>query len=101
MSPLDEVIRVPDDESSQERFPEFLEEGVEVPFGQLSPDTLRNLISEFVTREWEETGFSHDTLEDKIEQVMAQLKSRKAKVVFDLTTKTCNIIPGENVQRRK
>jgi uncharacterized protein YheU (UPF0270 family) len=101
LSKSDEVIRVPDDESPHERLPEFLEEGVDVPVEQINPDTLRNLISEFVTREWEEFCFSPDTLEDKIEQVMDQLKSKKAKVVFDLKTETCNIILGENLKRRR
>jgi len=101
LSRSDEVIIVPDDDDPRERLPEFLEEGVEVPFEQISPDALRNLVTEFVSREWEEFCFSPDTLEDKVEQVMAQLKSKKAKVVFDLKSETCNIIPGENLKRRK
>jgi hypothetical protein len=101
LSEFDEVIIVPDEDFSQGSVPEFLEEGVEVPYEQISPDTLRNLISEFVTREWEEFCFSPDTLDDKIDQVMEQLKSKKAKVVFDLKTETCNIIPGENLKRRR
>ena len=99
MSRSDEVIIVPDDDSHQEKLPEFLEEGVEVPIEQISTDTLRNLVTEFVTREWEEFCFSPDTLEDKIEQVMAQLKNKKAKVVFDLKTETSNIILGENLKK--
>jgi uncharacterized protein YheU (UPF0270 family) len=54
-----------------------------------------------VTREWEEFCFSPDTLDDKIDQVMEQLKSKKAKVVFDHKNETCNIIPGENLKRRR
>lgn len=30
------------------------EEGVIVPMGQINPDTLRNMVVEFVTREWSE-----------------------------------------------
>lgn len=67
-------------------------EGVEVPYEQLDPDTLRNVISEFVTRDWEEMGSGSYTLEQKIEQVMAQLKNGKAKLVFDPLSSTCNII---------
>jgi len=69
------------------------EEGVEVPFGLISPDTLRNLVSEFVTREWEEAGDISYTLDQKIEQVLRQLREGKAKVVFDATSSTCNIVP--------
>jgi uncharacterized protein YheU (UPF0270 family) len=66
---------------------------VEVPYEQLAQDTLRNVIGEFVTREWEEIGDGTYTLDQKIDQVLSQLRNRKAKLVFDLTSNTCNIIP--------
>jgi uncharacterized protein YheU (UPF0270 family) len=69
-----------------------LEEGLDVPFEQISPDTLRAMIEEFVTREWSELFESGYTLNEKVEQVIQQLQDRKAKVVFDLTTETCNIV---------
>ena len=87
--------------SLKEVFLNLWKRGWKSPTNKFSPDTLRNLISEFVTREWEEFCFSPDTLDDKIDQVMEQLKSKKAKVVFDLKTETCNIIPGENLKRRR
>lgn len=68
------------------------EEGVEIPLDRINPETLRSLLSEFVTREWEEVGDASYTLEQKIEQVRQQLKERKAKLVFDLATNTCNIV---------
>jgi len=73
------------------------EEGIIVPFEQISPDTLRNMVSEFVTREWSEmadSGYSHDL---KIEQVLQQLKDGSAQVVFDMVTKTCNIVPKDSL----
>ncbi len=69
------------------------EEGVEIPLERLTPETLRNLVSEFVTREWEEVGDASFTLDEKIEQVLRQLRERKARVVFDATSSSCNIIP--------
>jgi hypothetical protein len=71
------------------------EEGVEIPLERINPDTLRNLISEFVTREWEEAGPISYTLDDKIEQVLRQLREGKARVVFDATSNSCNIITKE------
>ncbi len=68
------------------------EEGVEIPLERLLPDTLRNLVSEFVTREWEEVGDAGYTLDEKIEQVLRQLREKKAKVVFDATSNSCNIV---------
>lgn len=70
------------------------EEGVEIPLDRINPDTLRNMISEFVTREWEEAGDKSYTLDEKIGQVLRQLQDKKAKVVFDATSNTCNIVEG-------
>ena len=68
------------------------EVGVEIPFERIDPDTLRGLIGEFVTREWEELGNAGFTLDTKIEQVHQQLKDNKAKVVFDLSSNSANIV---------
>ena len=68
------------------------EEGVEIPLDRIEADILRGLIGEFVTREWEELGDARFTLENKIEQVHRQLKEHKAKVVFDLSSNTANIV---------
>lgn len=68
------------------------EDGVEVPMERIDPETLRSLISEFVTREWAEMGDSRYTLEDKIRQVLQQLQEKKAKVVYDLNSNTANIV---------
>ena len=69
-----------------------LEDGVEIPLDRINPDTLRNLISEYVTREWEELGDDRHTLDDKIEQVLRQLREKKARVVFDLSANSANIV---------
>jgi uncharacterized protein YheU (UPF0270 family) len=64
------------------------EEGIDVPFERLAPDTLRKLIEEFVFREWSELGDDGYSLEDKVEQVLRQLRDGRARVVYDLTTET-------------
>lgn len=86
-----EVIMVSDDCSSQSTEPKIDEDGVDVPWDSIDPETLRNLISEFVTREWPDTEYS---LETKIDQVLKQLRTGQAKIAFDLVSKTCNIIPS-------
>jgi len=87
-----EVEVVPVDDFKPENRPDSREDGVEVPLNRINPEILRNLIADFVTRDWEELGDSHYTLDDKIKQVHCQLIEKKAKVVFDLATNTCNII---------
>ena len=84
-----EITIVPDAISLQQDNPDQNEEGIDVPWDDINPETLRNLITEFVTREWSDTEFSLDT---KIDQVQKQLRTGQAKIVFDLTSKTCNII---------
>jgi len=88
-----EIVTVPDDDLSLNRQPDNQEDGVEIPLERITPEALRNLIAEFVTREWEELGDSSYTLDDKIKQVHRQLQEKKAKVVFDLGTNSCNIMP--------
>ncbi len=71
---------------------EHTEQGFEIPYEQLNPDTLRNVISEFVTREWDESGEGGCTLDEKIGHVMVQIRLNKAKLVFDPASNTCNIV---------
>lgn len=68
------------------------EEGVDVPYERLDPETLRNVIEEFVTRDGSDWGEVGGTLEEKVGQVMQQLRSRKIKIVFDLNSETANIV---------
>ena len=68
------------------------EEGVEIPYDKITPDTLQRMIQEFVTRDGADWGDIGCTLEDKVEQVKLQLKDRKIKIVFDLTSQTANFV---------
>ena len=67
-------------------------EGVDVPYERLDPETLRNVIEEFVTRDGSDWGEAGGTLEEKVGQVMQQLRSRKIKIVFELNSQTANIV---------
>ena len=75
------------------------EEGVAVPFDRISPDALYNMLSDYVSREWSELADAGFTHEDKVEQVQQQLKEGKAKILFDLSSNTWNII-AEDCGRR-
>ena len=77
---------------TKERKTDHHEEGVDIPYDQLEPDTLRRMIQEFVSRDgsdWDDAGC---TLDDKVGQVLQQLKNSKIKVVFDLTSQTANLV---------
>lgn len=68
------------------------EAGIDIPFERIAPSTLENMVKEFVSREWADLGDSGYTIDDKVAQVVQQLKDGKAKVVFDLTSETWNIV---------
>ncbi len=78
---------------SQENSNEHREEGLDIPYEQIAPETLRRMIQEFVTRDGVDWAETDCTLEDKVEQVLQQLKTHKIKVVFDQTSQTANLVP--------
>jgi uncharacterized protein len=69
---------------------------VEIPYDQLSPEALHGVIEEFVTRDGTDYGEIEVSFETKIAQVMVQLKSGKAVIVFDQETETCNIFRSDD-----
>ena len=83
---MEEIIRIA---TADEQGKPPGEEGIEIPLARINPDTLRNMVAEFVTREWAD---EECTLENRIEQVLRQLRERKAKVMYDPGTETWNIV---------
>jgi hypothetical protein len=64
---------------------------MEVPHERLKPETLRAVIEEFVTREGTDYGDGDFTLEQKVAQVMTQLKQGKVVLSVDEETGTCHV----------
>ena len=69
---------------------------LKIPYDQLSPEALQGLIEEFVTRDGTDYGEVEVPLGTKVAQVMTQLKSGKAVIVFDQETETCNIFRSDD-----
>lgn len=69
-----------------------------VPIEQIDPDTLTNLIKEFVLREGTDYGEEEAALNLKVEQVRAQLKSGAAVLVFSELHETINIMPASDFE---
>lgn len=69
---------------------------VKIPYDQLSPEALQGVIEEFVTRDGTDYGEIEVPLETKVYQILGQLKSGKAVIVFDQETETCNILKGDD-----
>ena len=66
-----------------------------VPWKDLPPDTLTNLIEEFVTRDGTDYGDQEVATSTKVEQVRNQLKKQEAFVVFDEVTESVSVMGKE------
>jgi len=64
---------------------------MELPWKDLKPETLRALIEEIVSRDGTDYGPQEKTLEAKLDQVYRLLREKKAKLVFDSESETCDI----------
>jgi hypothetical protein len=74
------------------------EDGVIIPHENLSTEVLHGLIEEFVTRDGTDTGYAKKSLQNDVEAVKRQLRQKKAFIVYDETTRTCNIVHGEDLK---
>ncbi len=71
-----------------------------IPYQQVSPDALRGLIEEFITREGTDYGWEETSLERKVQQVQVQLERGDVVIVFDAATETVSLLP-ERVAREQ
>ena len=65
---------------------------VRVSPDDLEPDTLRAVIESFVLREGTDYGLRETPLEDKVAQVMGQLRRGEAHITFDPATGSINVL---------
>ena len=63
-----------------------------IPYQKLQEETLLNLIQEFIMREGTDYGHGEYSIEDKIKQVLQQLKEGKVQIVFDNEDQSFNIV---------
>ncbi len=69
---------------------------VKIPYDQLSPEALQGVVEEFVTRDGTDYGEEEIPMETKIAQVLAQLRSGKAVIVFDQETDSGTILRSDD-----
>ncbi|MDA0152855.1 YheU family protein [Vibrio sp. Makdt] len=62
-----------------------------IPWQDIAPETLENLIKEFVLREGTDYGDVEISLQNKIDQVKHQLASGEANIVFSELHETVDI----------
>lgn len=68
----------------------------EVPHDALSPDALRGLIEEFVTRDGTDYGERERELEEKVASVERQLERGEVRIVIDLETESVTLLSVDN-----
>jgi uncharacterized protein YheU (UPF0270 family) len=68
-----------------------------IPIADLTQETLLNIIEGFVLREGTEYGEADVSLEDKVQQVLAQLTLGDVLLVYSELHETVNIIPKQQL----
>jgi uncharacterized protein len=64
-----------------------------IPWQQVDPETLANLIEAFVLREGTDYGAEERSLAEKVEDVRRQLERGEAVLVWSELHETVNIMP--------
>jgi uncharacterized protein len=68
-------------------------EPVEIPHTALSPEALHGLVESFVLREGTDYGEREFTHAQKVAQVIAQLESGEARILYDPETESVTLLP--------
>lgn len=68
-----------------------------IPHQDIDPNTLDNIIKEFVLREGTDYGMDDVEIAQKIEDVKAQLNQGSAVIVYSELYETVNIMPKSEV----
>lgn len=66
-----------------------------IPISDIQPDTLNAIIKEFVLTEGTEYGLHDISIDEKIAQVVLQLKNETAYIVYSELHESVNIVPAE------
>jgi hypothetical protein len=69
---------------------------MEIPHTLLSPEALRALVVDFVTRDGTDYGASETPLESKVAQVLRALERGEAVITYDEASSSCGIAPRES-----
>ena len=65
---------------------------MEIPYTELSNEALLGVIEEFISREGTDYGHTDYSFDQKVEQVISQLKKGEVKLFFDSDSESCNLM---------
>ncbi|WP_349922375.1 YheU family protein [Aeromonas veronii] len=69
-----------------------------IPWQELDPETLNNLIEHFVLQEGTEYGEQDVSLADKVDDVRKQLQQGSAVILYSELHESINIVPLESLR---
>jgi hypothetical protein len=69
-----------------------------IPFNQLQPETLAALVEEFVTRDGAVHGHEDLRVESQVSDLLRQIRSGTALIVYDEATETCGVMSREQLK---
>lgn len=64
----------------------------------LSPEALRGLVEEFVSRDGTDYGRLEKTLDQKVNSLMRQVENGDVCLVFDREEERANLIPSQDLE---
>ena len=67
-----------------------------IPFEHIAPDTLINLIEEFITREGTDYGEVELSLEQKVDTLKAAIRVNDVLIVFDEASESVNLVTAHD-----
>ena len=68
---------------------------IEVPYTALSSEALRGLAESVVLREGTDYGERERSFESKVEELLARVRRGEARIVFDSTTQSADIVASK------
>ncbi|GAB7197067.1 YheU family protein [Dickeya oryzae] len=72
-----------------------------IPWQELAPETLQNLIESFVLREGTDYGEQERTLEEKVADIRQQLANGEVVLVWSELHETVNIMPRRQLSNNE
>lgn len=70
-----------------------------IPFQQLESDVLQALLQEYVSRDGTDYGAIEISLDEKVSQLMAQLREQELVLCFDPASESCDLLQPQEAER--
>ena len=72
-----------------------------IPYQDIAPETLNNLIESFILREGTDYGEVEFSLAEKTDKVLLQLKNGSVVIEFSQVSETITLIPKSQINQLK